>query len=751
MKRFALLASALLMCLAYGCNEVPEPEVKTPTILLEKGMEGVSSVSFKATTTDATKAAYVVVKDGENLPALADILASGTEMTLDENGAAEVTAEGLEANTKYQVVAAAANGAVNAGSNTLYMTTLKVEDVAVSVEVVHVDHESMSFRVNASGASRVAYLVLYASKNTPEASYVLLNGEDVDLSSREAVLVENLECNKEYQLVVVAEGVGTTAMADPVLFTTDDDPANVLTHHYTRAKGTKYGSNYYMMFSYEDPNEAENFGYNEKTLSLDMYGDPNKDYLPAGTYPVMDPKDVAEGDNYVSSLRYTNYGYNDQLRILSGVVVVEIDPDTKAYSFDVDVVLADGRHMKATYNGDVDNMPVVDIKTLNTTFTKATAVTDDGSMWTVELADENGNKASLGIYNAHKAPYLVANTYTISNSTEAEEGKAPNTDLEPGEFDAYGSCFTVTENGTSTNLLFKTGSFHVTIDWEKQTYDLALYATLDDNYVVEAKYQGAIEGISLEESDEIIDVVLNTASARGYEGNSNWYLTFTQTAGDVQNYYLALDIYCPPTPYLSSGTYKLGVGTGEGYIATDASKLNVKGEGEYSFKEATLNVTTNVAEKTFLFNISVKIEDGRTFVMSYTGAVEGMEIVSSDEPLGDINWTTFSAKRWYSDNWQLLATDADGKYTIDFDLRIGNSSADHILPGTYTFDTSKSQYVDKNYTKLNNDAKVFSELTLVLDYDSATKNYAVSFEAKHVDGRTFLGTYNGPIAGSPAQ
>ena len=137
--------------------------------------------------------------------------------------------------------------------------------------------------------------------------------------------------------------------------------------------------------------------------------------------------------------------------------------------------------------------------------------------------------------------------------------------------------------------------------------------------------------------------------------------------------------------------------------------------------------------------------------MSYTGAVEGMEIVNSDEPLGDINWTTFSAKRWYSDNWQLLATDADGKYTIDFDLRIGDSGADHILPGTYTFDTSKSQYVDKNYTKLNNDAKVFSELTLVLDYDSATKNYAVSFEAKHVDGRTFSGTYNGPIAGSPAQ
>lgn len=749
MKRFALLASALLLCLVYGCNEVPEPEVKVPTVTLEKGTAGVTSLSFKATVTDATKATYVVVKDGENLPAIADILSSGTEMVLNEEGVAEVTAEGLESNTKYQVVAAAANEAANAGSNTLYMTTLKVEDVAVNVEVVHVDHESMSFRVEAVGASRVAYLVLYASKNTPEAAYVLLNGDDVDLSSREAVLVENLECNKEYQLVVVAEGVGATAMAEPVLFTTDDDPANVLKHNYTRAKGTKYGSNYYMMFSYEDPNEAENFGYNEKTLSLDMYGDPNKDYLPAGTYPVKDPKDTVEGDSYVSSLRYTNYGYNEQLRILSGEVVVEIDPDTKAYSFNVDVTLADGRHMQATYNGDVDNMPVVDIVTVNTTFTEASAATaDKGEKWNVVLKDAEGNEAHLDVYNAHKAAYMVANTYTISNSTEAEEGKTPNTDLEPGEFDAATSYFVL---ATGETMPFATGSFHVTIDWEKQTYDLALYATLGKNYVVEAKYQGTVEGVSLEESDEIIDVVLNTASARGYEGNSNWYLTFTQTEGDVQNYYLALDVYCPPTPYLSSGTYKLGVGTGEGYIATDASKLNVKGEGEYSFKEATLNVTTNVAEKTFTFNISVKVEDGRTFVMSYTGAVEGMEIVNSDEPLGDINWTTFSAKRWYSDNWQLLATDADGKYTIDFDLRIGDSGADHILPGTYTFDTSKSQHVDKNYTKLNNDAKVFSELTLVLDYDSATKNYAVSFEAKHVDGRTFSGTYNGPIAGSPAQ
>ncbi len=744
MKRFALFAAALLMCLVYGCNEEPEPTPVNPFISLEKGTEGATTLTFKATIKDATKAAYMVVKDGEELPALADILASGTELDPNVSDAVEYTAEGLEPGTKYQVVAAASNNAKSVGSNTLYMTTVAADEVTVSLDVVHVGYESMSFRANITNATRAAYIVMYASKSAPEPSYVLINGEEIDLSSREAVDVTGLECKKEYQLIVVAEGAGATVMSEPVLFTTNDDPSNILTHNYTRAKGTKYGANYFMMFSYEDPNEAENFAYNEQTLSLDMYGDPEKDYLPAGTYPVLESNEPP----CVSAYRYSNYGYNDQIRILSGEVVVEIDPETKAYSFDIDIYLADGRHMQAYYTGDVDGMEVVDIITVNTNFTEASATTgDNGAKWMVVLKDSEGNEAHLDVLNSRKASYLVNNTYTISSSTESEEGKPADTTPEAGDFDAASSYFVLADG---EQMPFATGSFHVTIDWDSKTYQLALYATLGKNYVIEAKYDGAIEGISLEASSEIIDVVMNSATARSFEGNANWYLTFAQTENGTEKYRLTLDCYCPASPYLPTGVYKFGVGTGEGYISADASKLLVSGEGEYHLKEVTATVTTNAANKTYIFDITARVEDGRTFKMSYMGVVDGMEIVDAEDTPDEIVWTSFSARHWYSDNWALTVVDAEGKYTIEFDLRTGDSSLNYIPSATYTIGY-EGMYINDYYTTLNGNKSAFKEMELILDYDESTCNYAVSFDLTHADGRNFKGSYNGPIAGSPKQ
>ena len=737
MKRFALLASALLMCLAYGCNEVPEPEVKAPTVLLEKGDAGVTSLSFKAVTTEATKATYVVVKDGEALPALAEILSSGTEMVLDENGVAEVTAEGLEENTKYQVVAAVANSAKSAGSNTLYMTTLKAGEVAVSVEVVHVGHENMSFRVNATNATKVVYLVLPASVATPEANSVLLLGTAVDLESREAVEVKDLACATDYKLLVVAEGVGATVMADPVAFTTEDDPANVLKHNYTRARGSKWNSNYFVMLSYEDANEADNFAYNEKTLSLDFYGDPDKNYLPAGTYTVK-----ASNEAPCVSTYYSTYGYDNGVGLSSGEVVVEIDPETKAYTINADLYLKDGRHMQAHYNGNLDGMKVVDIVTVKSAFTKASAsTTNGGENWMVVLKDAEGNEAHLDVYNSRKAPYLVDNSYTISTSTESEDGTAANPELEAGEFNAATSYFVL---ASGESMPFATGSFHVQADWANKTYNLSLYATLGENYIIECDYRGAVEGIGLELSEEVISVELNSAYARGYEGNSNWYLTFAQTIDEVQNYYLALDVYCPPTPYLLAGVYQLGVGTGEGYLNPEVTKLTVRGETTYELIEARATVDIDAATKTYRFNISARVADGRTFAMSYTGAVEGMEILDAEDNGESIVWSKYTLKHWYSDNWELKVVSEDGANTLVFDLRTGDSSLNHLAAGTYVGGYD-GMYVDLYYSMFNSAKNSFKEVTLVVDYDEATTNYTLSFEAHHNDGRIFTGNYTGAV------
>ena len=189
----------------------------------------------------------MVLGDEDDAPAIDKIFDEGTAVTLAEDGTAIVRVDDLKADTQYKVVAAARNIEKTAGSNTLYCTTLPELEMSVKVEIVQVDHEKMNFRVNATNVERLAYLVLYASKEVPDAAYVLLNGEEIPVDTKESIEVGNLEFNKEYQLVVAAEGNNKKFTAEPVLFTTDDDPTNVIKHTYTRARGTKYSSSCYVM------------------------------------------------------------------------------------------------------------------------------------------------------------------------------------------------------------------------------------------------------------------------------------------------------------------------------------------------------------------------------------------------------------------------------------------------------------------------------------------------------------------------
>ena len=748
MKRLALLCMAALGLSLVGCNPEPTPtpnDELQPTIALEKGSENVNYVTFTLTTTNATEARYMVLEDGTEAPTLDAILTEGVAVELAE-GKAEVKAEGLEADTEYMVVAAAKNVTKVAGSNTLYLKTTAQAEVTLDVELVQVAHNAINFRFTAENAERVAYLVQNASKEIPEASEVLRKGDEVDPASKEAVEVTDLDPVKDYVLLVAAEGAGKTTMVE-LAFTTKDDPSNVIEHNYTRVKGSKYSSNYYLMFSYEDANEADNFAYNEKTLCLDFYGDPEKDYLPAGTYEVKESTEWP----CLNSMRYSTYGYDNGVLLKSGAVVVSIDPDTKAYTFDIDLQLKDGRNLKANYTGDVDNMPVVDKVFITTDYTSAKATTtDNGLTWALILADDAGNAAHLDIVNAFQSPYIVNNTYTIS--TSAEEFSAKALAAEAGQFDNVTSTFVVAgENGGE--FKFATGTLTVDIDWETKEYLISFYGTLENGYIIESEYKGAVEGCSLEQSEEVIDVTMNLAYASSYESGANWYITLAQNGeDDVANYMLKLDVYCKPSQFLAAGVYQLGVGTGEGYLGADATTLTVAGQGQYNFTEARLTVETNLADKTYTIVVSGRVQDGRTFLMSYVGKVDGMEIVDTQDTPSDITWSTFSAKKWYSDNWELTIKDSSEQYTIVFDMRTGNSSINYIPSNTYVLGESyvDTVYIDNNYSSFNGNKKAFESVTLNIEYVEASQTYNISFEVKLVDGREFNGTYSGAIAGSPA-
>ena len=747
MKRLALLCMAALGLSLVGCNPEPTPtpnDELQPTIALEKGSENVNYVTFTLTTTNATEARYMVLEDGTEAPTLDAILTEGVAVELAE-GKAEVKAEGLEADTEYMVVAAAKNVTKVAGSNTLYLKTTAQAEVTLDVELVQVAHNAINFRFTAENAERVAYLVQNASKEIPEASEVLRKGDEVDPASKEAVEVTDLDPVKDYVLLVAAEGAGKSVMVQEA-FTTKDDPSNVIEHNYTRVKGSKYSSNYYLMFSYEDASEADNFAYNETTLCLDFYGDPEKDYLPAGTYEVKESTEWP----CLNSMRYSTYGYDNGVLLKSGAVEVSIDPDTKAYTFVIDLQLKDGRSLKANYTGDVDNMPVVDKVFVNTDYTSAKATTaDNGLTWALTLADDAGNAAHLDIVNAFQSPYIVNNTYTIS--TSAEEFSAKPMAAEAGQFDNTTSTFVVAgENGGE--FKFATGTLTVDIDWEAKEYLISFYGTLENGYIIESEYKGAVEGCSLEQSEEIIDVVMNRAYASSYESGANWYITLSQENEQQSNYILKLDVYSKPMQFLAAGVYVLGVGTGEGYLGVDATTLTVAGQGQYNFTEARLTVETNLADKTYTMIVSGRVQDGRTFLMSYVSKVDGMEIVDTEDTPSDITWSTFSAKKWYSDNWELTVKDSTEQYTMAFDMRTGNSSINYIPTNAYTLGESyvDTVYIDNNYSTFNGNKKAFESVTLNIEYIEASQTYNISFEVKLVDGREFNGTYSGAIAGSPA-
>ena len=740
MKKLALLCMAALGLSLMSCESDPKTDPKPadevqPTIALEKGKENVDYVTFTVTTTNATEARYMVLEDGADAPALETIMSEGVAVELAE-GKAEVKADGLEAETDYMVVAAAKNVTKVAGSNTLYFTTTAQAQVDITAEIVQVAHTSINFRYTATNAEKVAYLVQNASKEVPEASEVIRKGDELDPEAKEAVEVTDLDPVKDYVLLVAAEGAGQTTMVE-LAFTTKDDPANVIEHNYTRVRGSKYGSNYYLMFSYEDANEADNFAYNDKTLCLDFYGDPDKDYLPAGTYEVKESTEWP----CLSNMRYSTYGYDNGVQLKSGVANVSIDPDTKAYTFEMSLQLKDGRSLVATYTGDVDNMPVIDIGTIATTCTTASATTpDSGKTWALTMADTEGNKAFFNLTNAFDAPYIAKNTYTIS--TSAEEFRAKRKAAEMGQFDSASSYFEVA--GVEGQHKFAKGTLNVDIDWTNQKYLMTFYGELENGYVIELQFIDAIQGVSLEQSEQIISVEMDVATAKSYDP-TNYYLTFTKNENGAEKYRLVLDAYCPSMAYLPAGTYSTKEATNGCRLDGETSTLYITGEGQYYAKEARAEVFTDMANKTYTFNMSFQIEDGRTFAFSYIGKVDGMEIVDSEIDADAIEWTVFSTHRWYSDNWELKIENADGSYSLVFDLRVGDSSATYLLPGVYELNADEAQYIDGSYSMFNKNKNVFKEAVLSVQYDEATGEHTILFDVTINDGSNFKGNYQGVL------
>lgn len=128
MLRTVALLSAVVLCCGFlpACSDsdpgLPEP-VSGPTVTLTKGAAGYYELNFTVKTTGVVACSYVWTKADETLPAIDEILASGTAVaTL--NGASAEKITDLESNTTYRIVAAVkgADGSAKL-SEPLEMTT----------------------------------------------------------------------------------------------------------------------------------------------------------------------------------------------------------------------------------------------------------------------------------------------------------------------------------------------------------------------------------------------------------------------------------------------------------------------------------------------------------------------------------------------------------------------------------------------------------------------------------------------------
>jgi hypothetical protein len=238
--------------------------------------------------------------------------------------------------------------------------------------------------------------------------------------------------------------------------------------------------------------------------------------------------------------------------------------------------------------------------------------------------------------------------------------------------------------------------------------------------------------------------------ASSYDSNTNWYITFTQTVDGVEKYRIVLDAYCPASEYLPAGYYRLNNSDEGRYLGVDATLLTIAGEGQYAAQDANASVNIDMANKTYSFDISFKVEDGRTFKLAYVGEVDGMPITEAEDVPDVVEWTSFTAKKWYSDNWNLTVKSADEAYILSFDLRTGNGDVNYIVSGQYTIGTS-GQYIDASYSEFNGIRKAFKEATLNVTYNEGDKTYDIDFDVTLHDDRNFKGSYSGAVAGSPAE
>lgn len=213
------------------------------------------------------------------------------------------------------------------------------------------------------------------------------------------------------------------------------------------------------------------FFYEDIALQFDMYG-PDSAYLLPGTYTVG----ATEG-NYIDTSDWSSYSVGDQITLLSSGTVTISDNDG-VYTFDIDIVLANGMPVKAWYEGKIGGV-----------FSSVVFVDAD-------YAAYNDNPRPAGeFYVKFNAMNPYAETaFDIFGDTEASTLPAGkyvySTENTPGTF---GQKSYVEFFGPYSNNRMKEGS-EINVAVEGNVYTVEMTLLFEDGRTTYLKYNGEIEG-----------------------------------------------------------------------------------------------------------------------------------------------------------------------------------------------------------------------------------------------------------------
>lgn len=201
------------------CGKAHFPEV-APTLTLTEGAVTVESVSFILVPADAAAVRYSVVEAGSSLPSAEDLFNHESEyygIPADATVEDEYVVSGLRLGTDYTIVAAARNNIGYSELVTLSMTT-STPDMSLEISLVKENSNSVVFSLRPVNACKVAYMVIAAGEDLPDASSVLEDGVEADATAAGEYTVKELEPETSYVIVAAAlDLAGKNAMLSDVL------------------------------------------------------------------------------------------------------------------------------------------------------------------------------------------------------------------------------------------------------------------------------------------------------------------------------------------------------------------------------------------------------------------------------------------------------------------------------------------------------------------------------------------------------